>query len=145
MRALLLCLTLFLTTACASGGGVATAGAVNAAGARIAPPIGSWRLAAFADRDGVVAPEVTLVVQADGKVGGSGGCNGYFSRWTLGDGQSTLGPVGATRRMCQDEVMEVEGRYFDALSRVAGWRPTDGGITLFDADDAPLLVFRPQD
>lgn len=143
MRAALLALSLLVLSAgCASTDPVAPGDAVNAAGARIAPPVGSWRLVGFADSDAAVKPEVTLVVEPDGKIAGSGGCNGYFGRWTLGAGQDTLGPVGATRRMCEPEVMDVEDRYFAALARVGGWRPTDAGMVLTGPDGGPLLSFR---
>ena len=118
MRSVLFCAALLvLSTACASGLEPAPPGAVNSAGANLAPPVGTWRLTAFSDVDAAPAAEVTLVVQADGKIAGSGGCNGYFGSWALGKGQDTIGPVGATRRMCQAEVMDVESKYFDALSR----------------------------
>ncbi len=143
MRTLLLCfVALLLTAGCVGTSSSATSDAVNAAGARVAPPVGKWLLTAFGDRDGAVPGEVTLNVEDDGAIAGSGGCNGYFGRWSLGEAQSTLGPVGATRRMCAPEVMDVEMRYFEALSRVAGWRATDAGIVLTDASGDPLLAFR---
>jgi heat shock protein HslJ len=142
MRIALLCIAaLCLAPSCASTS-VAPAGAVSASGAKIDPPVGKWRLRAFAGGDGAVAPEVTLIVQEDGRLAGNGGCNSYFGMWTLGAGQDTLGPVGATRRMCQPEVMEIENRYFAALSRVGGWLPTDTGLLLTDAAGDPLLTFQ---
>ena len=147
MRSLLLsCAALVLmTAACATTHDPAPQGTVSAAGTNLAPPVGKWRLAAFGDSDAVVAADVSLVVQEDGKLAGSGGCNSYFGTWTLGDGQDTLGPVGATRRLCQGEVMAVETRYFEVLSHVGGWRATDGGIVLTDTSGTAVLSFRAQD
>lgn len=146
MRSTLFCAALFLSLAgCASSPESAEPVNVSAAAADRAPPIGKWRLTAFTDSDAAPAATVTLVVQADGKIAGSGGCNSYFGSWALGEEQDTLGPVGATRRLCQAETMAVESKYFDALSRVGGWRATDAGIVLTDSAGEALMTFRAQD
>ena len=71
MRSLLVCAALLLlSTACAHTHDVdvAPTGTVSDAGANLAPPVGKWRLVAFADVDAAPAAEVTLVVQDDGKI-----------------------------------------------------------------------------
>jgi len=104
-----------------------------------APPQGRWVLLAFADEPPLLLPPVTLEVDADGALRGSGGCNAYFGRWEVGDGGSRIGPLGATRRLCPAPEMAVEARYLAALGRVAGWRGTPAGIDLVDSAGGTLL------
>ncbi|MBW2243304.1 MAG: META domain-containing protein [Deltaproteobacteria bacterium] len=145
MRNTALCLALWvLPIACAGGPSGIAGETVSSGTTRLAPPVGSWQLVSFARSNDAVAPEVTLILQQDGSIAGSGGCNGYFATWSLGQGQSSLGPIGATRRMCEPDIMDVEMRYFDALSKVAGWLPADAGILLVDEAGDALLRFRSQ-
>lgn len=127
--------------------GVPSGGVVHAASSdkiRLTPPVGDWSLVSIAGSDDTMAPNVTLILQDDGAISGSGGCNGYFGSWSLEEGQRVIGPIGATRRMCEPDVMGVEMRYFDALSRVGGWLPMDGGIKLANEAGKTLLTFRPR-
>ena len=99
-------------------------------------PVGTWTLASSAS-----GGRVTFVVKESGEFSGSGPCNNYFGRWSLGAAQDTLGPVGATRKMCAPEAMDAEQAFFNALGTVAGWRATDGGIALVDPSGAVVLAF----
>ncbi len=104
------------------------------------PPVGAWHLA-----PNTVDGEVTFVVQENGEFSGAGPCNNYFGKWSLGPAQNTIGPVGATRKMCAPEAMDAEQHYFAALGKVAGKRVTDGGLSLVDAQGETLLSFVPGD
>jgi len=102
----------------------------------IYPPVGQWRLAPNDSGSGA-----TFSVKEGGDFSGVGPCNSYFGKWSLGATQNTLGPVGATRKMCAPEVMDFEQGFFAKLGRVAGWRVTVGGMALVDTDGGALLHF----
>jgi heat shock protein HslJ len=72
----------------------------------------SWTL----DETAPTQPRVTLAYQ-DGRLAGSAGCNTYTAAVTAGDapGGIAVGPVVATRRMCPEPEMQVEGRYLQQL------------------------------
>jgi heat shock protein HslJ len=91
-----------------------------------------WVLKAWArDEAAPASPEVTM--KFDGaQVAGNAGCNGYFASVRAGDapGDLTVGPTGATRRMCPDPEMAVEQRFLDQLAGVRQMRFVGGQLAL---------------
>jgi heat shock protein HslJ len=72
----------------------------------------SWTLVSFETDTGVI-PTVT---KAPVTLSGSSGCNRYFASYTLTGDRIQIGPIGATRMMCNPERMDQEVRFFQALS-----------------------------
>jgi heat shock protein HslJ len=73
---------------------------------------------------------LSLEFDAAGAVSGSAGCNRFRGSYTEFDGTVEFGPLAASRKMCQDEVMEQEAMFLEALPR---------GTTLrFEADRLEL-------
>jgi heat shock protein HslJ len=108
-----------------------------------------WVLSRFTfDEDAPARPVMTLSF-ADGQVRGTAGCNGYFAGFTdtagAAAGSVTLGPVGATRKMCPEPDMAVEDRYLRQLGGVSRFGfmngrlmlGYDGGVMLFDRGNGP--------
>lgn len=62
-------------------------------------------------------PVMTLTY-SPGRLGGSSGCNNWFTGPEVGDkpGEFTVGPVGGTKMMCPDDVMAAERRFLTQLS-----------------------------
>ncbi len=89
--------------------------------------------------DGVV---VTLLLE-DGSAGGNGGCNNYFSEYTLESTSLTFGPIGSTMMLCEGAASEVEAAYLANLAAVATWANTGGSLVLGGADGNPILNFLP--
>lgn len=83
------------------------------------------------------------------RVAGRGGCNRYFAGITEGGppGEVSIGPVGATRMACPEEVMEVESRYLGALESVVRYGFLAGKLALtYGEDDAAgVLLFTPRE
>jgi heat shock protein HslJ len=102
-----------------------------------------WTLDGLAQGDAIVQtwldPEITALFE-DGRVSGSAGCNRYFANYTLDGGAITVGAVGSTRMMCDDERMERERGFLDALARAAQWRIRRQSLTLYDADGNVLMM-----
>lgn len=89
--------------------------------------------------DGVV---VTLLM-VDGKAGGTGGCNSYFTSYTREGDALSFGPVAATQKFCVGPAGEVETTYFADLALVATGFSTGGSLVMNDGDGDELLVFLP--
>ncbi len=98
----------------------------------------AWRLTHLG-RERPLAPGVEINARfRDGKVSGSAGCNRYGADLHPGDNPQdlTLGPVIATRKLCQDPQMEAEDRFLEALERTTGFRFRLGQLAL-DYRDGP--------
>lgn len=86
--------------------------------------------------------EATLLM-ADGKAGGSGGCNQWFADYVL-DGQAlTFGPIGSTLMLCEGVGGDVETFYLADLASVTGWA-IDGTTLTLSGDIGPVLAFEPR-
>lgn len=143
--AIVLALSFLLTAGCASEREPAaiTPGAAvgeSAPSFLTEAPVGSWRLIGFGDATEPGDVEVTLRVEAEGKLSGTSGCNRYSGAWTPGDGGANVGPLAATKMACPPPRMEIESRYLDELGNVRGWRRHVDGIVLVDAAGDPRLV-----
>jgi heat shock protein HslJ len=92
-----------------------------------------------------VGLEPSLVVEADGRVSGHAGCNGYFgSVIVVGDAMS-FGNLGSTRKACPEPAMSAEGRLLSALDSTRGYELQDGDLVLLDGAGAALVRFRDVD
>lgn len=76
-------------------------------------------------------PEISLTLDGDRFVGQSA-CNRYFVEPQEGDlpGELRIGPIGATQMACPEEVMNLEDRYLDALSKVTQFGFRNGRLVL---------------
>jgi heat shock protein HslJ len=84
----------------------------------------------------------SLVVDADGKVTGNGGCNGYFGSVIIDGGAMSFGNLGATRMACPEPAMSQEERLLRALDSTRGYRLQGGNLVLLDGAGAALVRFR---
>jgi Heat shock protein len=122
---------------------VAVIGLATMASAAEPPPAtlgGTW-LVEDIDGKGVVDDlQTTLEIRRDGSFGGNAGCNSYFGSLTDADeNKVAFGAAGATRKMCVPAVMDQETKFFEALTRAAGWTREDSILRLSDAAGGELL------
>ena len=108
---------------------------------------GGWSLTHLAWNEPIPAEvKVDIVFEAD-KFSGLAGCNRYFGG-IKGKGPRDLafGPIGATRMMCPDPVMQVEDRYLQALQSVKQFSFMFGQLALSYQDDKGwhTLLFTPK-
>jgi putative lipoprotein len=120
---------------------VALAACQGSTGAQPASPVGAWRAEDI--RGEPIAPGVdsTLEIAPDGAVTGSGGCNRYRGRATLGEGTIAFSPLAATRMACPGPAMAQEQRFFAALAAARAFRIADGALLLLADDGAMLASF----
>lgn len=80
----------------------------------------TWQLVDYGPADAAVAalpgPPVTLTFEADGKLGGSAGCNSYFATYILDAQSFSATGIGSTEMAClDDQRMQQERDYLAAL------------------------------
>ncbi len=85
----------------------------------------------------------------DGKLSGSGGCNQYFTGYTVKpcdktSGQIQIGKIGSTLRLCSEEIDAQESSYFQALEQVSEYSLTDEGLILPYPSPSRFLLFTRQ-
>jgi putative lipoprotein len=89
-----------------------------------------WRLVDLGGTGVLDGVPTTLEFMADGKVGGRGSCNRWFSTATIDGDQLAFAAIGATKMACADSVMAQESKYFTALE----------GARRFEFEGTALLV-----
>jgi heat shock protein HslJ len=104
-----------------------------------------WTLQGITQGVAIVSTWIDVEISAtfaNGQVKGFAGCNQYFASYEADGVALIIGPSGSTKKMCEDERMQREGDFFEALGAVAGYTIKTDTLTLSDADGKPLLVFR---
>ncbi len=87
--------------------------------------------------------QTTLEIEADGRVGGSGGCNRFSGKATIEGRAIRFLPIAATQMACSSAAMAQEQKFFAALGAVRRWELNvrHGKLALLGADGRPLVVF----
>ncbi len=84
--------------------------------------------------------EVTIAVDADGRISGSSGCNRYMGLIRLGgEGGLEIGPLAATEMACMDGRMTLEGDFFRAIDTVDGFDIAEDGDLLLTANGETVI------
>lgn len=105
-----------------------------------------WHLTLFGAPDAetpvVAGSTITLEFSADGKAGGSAGCNTYGGSYEVQGDQLLFGEMVSTLMACADAaVMEQEMVYLAALQSASRFEVTDGMLKLWYDDEQGVLVF----
>jgi heat shock protein HslJ len=110
----------------------------------VALPGTSWRLANLVDENSTMTPvlsgtNVTLAFDADGRLGGSAGCNRYGAGYTVDGANLAIEPPIRTEMYCSEPpgLMGQEDRYLALLTEASSYRvervTADGGRLTLDA------------
>ncbi|PVW14118.1 META domain-containing protein [Marixanthomonas spongiae] len=91
-----------------------------------------------------IQPTITFAALS-GRVSGNAGCNNYFGDYTINNNALTFGELAATKKMCGEDVMEVEDNYLKTLSKVGGYRIQDNVLTLYAKSDQSVLITATKD
>ncbi|MCP4418247.1 MAG: META domain-containing protein [Chloroflexi bacterium] len=106
-----------------------------------------WTLNGIAQDEAFVSTaidsEITAVFEND-QIAGSAGCNDYFAAYETDGDALTLGTIGSTMMMCEDEQNQREMEFLTALESVTGYSISRNTLTLTDADNNPLIIFQAQ-
>ncbi len=105
-----------------------------------AGPVGpAWALEDIGGRGVIDRARTELVLTAEERAAGSGGCNRFTGGYTLDGPSLSFGTLAATQMACAPAVMEQERRFFTAIAEVRGWRIEQGRLLLTDAGGGVLL------
>jgi putative lipoprotein len=85
--------------------------------------------------------DVSLLIEADMRAGGVGGCNSYFSQTTLTKDSFAIGELARTQRSCGYDRNMLEQSFFEALRAAVTWTVEDETLTLLDASGKPTVIF----
>jgi heat shock protein HslJ len=102
--------------------------------------IGAWTVESIGERPVIDKSPAYLEFAADDRVGGNASCNRFTGGYTLSDAQLSFGQAASTRMMCPPALMEQEGRFLEALEKVAEVKLENGRLALLDGDGN--LLFR---
>jgi len=107
-----------------------------------------WVLEYFSNEDksaghDVTSDNITIKFEADGTLGGSGGCNTYFGSYTVSGQQMTISKVGSTQKACEQAVMDKETQYLQQLSTVNAYNLSNSKLELAYANSKNTMTFIP--
>lgn len=99
------------------------------------------------DTPGMPTAGVSVTAElADGRMGGSSGCNTYNAPYAVDGATLTIGPEVATTKMaCEPEASGVEAEYLAALPKVRRYAIAGETLELLAADGTTLLSYSAAD
>jgi heat shock protein HslJ len=105
-----------------------------------------WRLTSFgstgAESPVIEGHTITLKFGADGRAGGSGGCNSYGGEYRERGDNLSFDQIISTKRACLEQgANQQEQRYFAALESASKFKLTDNCLTIFHGDGQSALNF----
>ena len=105
--------------------------------------VGTWKLTAYGPASSptpaVADAHASIKFDADGKLGGSGGCNSLGGDYKVKGDQITFGPIISTMMACEDSRMAQEGTVTQVMNESASYK-IDGNTLTITKDDN-VLVF----
>lgn len=102
----------------------------------------TWQLEMLGTQPALKARPVTLLFQADNRVGGEAGCNSYGGTYDLNGDKLTFGYLSSNLMACAEpEIMEQEQKYMTSLAHTAGYKLEGNRLTILDANGVSLLSF----
>ncbi len=85
--------------------------------------------------------DISLLIEADMRAGGVGGCNSYFSQATLTNDSFSLGELARTQRSCGYDRNMLEQSFFEALRASTSWTVDGETLILLDVTGKPTVTF----
>jgi len=125
-------------------GDAATVVMVRVLAPEASPPLKGtrWSLTALGASAATVAAPGHATFDAEGRVGGQGGCNTFGGAYLARpDGAFLAGPTFSTMMACEPARMEQERAVFGAFEAARFWRIDGAALTLSGADGAALATF----
>ena len=86
--------------------------------------------------------EAHIILQSQGKLVGSGGCNRLMGSWKQDGAKLHIGQVAGTRMACRGAAATTEASLLKMLGQVAGWRLHGEQLELLDAKGKLLAQFQ---
>ena len=99
----------------------------------------SWKLVSHNQTAVIDGTNISLNF-TDGQVNGNAGCNNFFGSYTQDGDVVTFTGVGATRKACEQNIMDQEAAFLEALSTADGVSISDGSLNMRSGDKATLVL-----
>lgn len=106
----------------------------------------SWRVLSIDGSDVLEQGVPNLILNEDGQLAGSTGCNNFFGRWSVSEAVASFDTAGVTMRACEPELMEQELAFLEALRIIsAAEMSTEGTLSLLGESSTVRLLLAPLD
>ena len=103
----------------------------------------AWTLTSFDNMPPLKGTKLTVEF-AEGKIGGSSGCNSYGGLYKVNGEKISTGPIAVTMMACVDPgVMEQEQIFLEYLQEAQTYIRSEGQLQIFRSD-GKALTFMPQ-
>jgi heat shock protein HslJ len=104
-----------------------------------------WELSSLNGKEILPNTSLSALFTADGKVGGSSGCNHYSGAYSAsGNSFQITSPLVSTMMACPPEIMDQESSYLKALGEASTYSLTGDQLTFNDANKKTILVYKAQ-
>jgi heat shock protein HslJ len=131
-----LCIGLFVLAGCVPW-------AAETASSDLTGPL--WSLDTINNQPLVPGSGISAQFTSDGKLSGSAGCNQYSGTYSVsGNTMKISSSLATTMMACQQNIMDQENAYLKALGEVKNYTVSGDQLTLSDANNNSLLVYKPQ-
>lgn len=108
----------------------------------------TWKLDSYNDGNEtatsvIAGTQIILILDENGGIAGSAGCNSYFGSYETEEGAISFGTVGSTMMFCDEPegTMEQESAYLSLLESAAGYEIEGDSLTVQDLSGKPILTF----
>ena len=85
--------------------------------------------------------QTTIEFVEAGKIAGNAGCNRYFGTVTITDKTIEVKPLGMTRMMCPESIMNQEQAFTQVLPTVKRWDIKNGLLFMYADENKAVLRF----
>jgi heat shock protein HslJ len=102
----------------------------------------SWQLELLGTKPAIQKRKVTLVFQANNRLGGEAGCNSYGATYSLNGDQLILSEIVSTLMACvEPEIMEQEQQFLASLEQASSYKLEGNHLIILDTNGDTLLSF----
>ena len=88
--------------------------------------------------------QTTLSFNEDNQISGSAGCNQYFGSYELKEGSFTVTGIGATKKMCAENVMTQEDNFLTTLDAANSMKLFGSNLVIYSDEVIDKLKFKQQ-
>ena len=103
-----------------------------------------WRLLSIGELTLPADTDTFIQFEAEGRASGFAGCNRFFGSYQESEGTIRIYGLGTTRKLCAEEVMELETAMLQALETARSFELRQTELTLYDEERETLARFEQQ-
>jgi heat shock protein HslJ len=100
-----------------------------------------WRPVQVGERVPPDSSNLFVRFEAGGRLSGHNGCNGFFGAYEITGDRIAIGPLGATRRACEEAVMALETAFMQALEQARGFARDGTRLEFTDEQGDTSAIF----